>query len=188
MPESVYDAKKRVRPPRVHITYDVEVGDAQVQKEIPFVVGVLGDLSGKPREKLPRLRERKFVEVDRDNIDDVLKSAKPRVAMRVDNKLADDGTQIQVDLEFSKLDDFRPEAVANHFAPLRELIEVRSKLKDLLSRTDMNERLEDVMEALLSQKDLQGKLGSALGVEAGSSAATAGTPEGDTSGDDEGKD
>src|SRR5919112_3017687 len=104
--ESIQSKLGRVRPPRVHITYDVEVGDAIQLKELPFVVGVLADLSGKPDEPLPRLKDRKFVEIDRDNFNKVLAGMKPRLAFPVDNKLQNDGTKINVELKFSHIDDF----------------------------------------------------------------------------------
>jgi type VI secretion system protein ImpB len=179
--ESVFEKKKRVRPPRVHITYDVEIGGAQVLKEIPFVVGVLADLSGQPKEKLPRLKDRRFTEVDRDNFDDVLKSMKPRVAMKVDNKLKDDGSKLSVELEFQKMEDFSPERVAGQVKPLADLLEVRSKLKDLLSRTEGNDRLEELLEAIIEKNDVRDKLSGALDVKApgaGSDGSGDAGPEG----------
>ncbi len=131
MPESVFEKKKRVRPPRVHITYDVELGGATVVKELPFVVGVVSDLSGNPEKSLGKLKDRKFVEIDRDNFDDVLKSMKPRLAFRVDNKLQDDGSEMSVELNFQKLADFNPENVVKQVQPLNDLLEVRNKLKDV---------------------------------------------------------
>jgi type VI secretion system protein ImpB len=109
--ESTQHKLDRVRPPRVHMTYDVEIGDAIVMKELPFVVGVLADLSGKPDEPLPLLRDRKFVDIDRDNFNEVLKGAKPRLAFRVDNKLTSDDTKLGVELRFTNMDDFEPERV-----------------------------------------------------------------------------
>ena len=164
--ESVFEKKKRVRPPRVHITYDVEVGGAQVLKEIPFVVGVLADLSAQPKEKLARLKDRKFTEVDRDNFDDVLKSMKPRVAMKVDNRLKDDGSKLAVELDFEKMEDFSPEQVAGQVKPLADLLEVRGKLKDLLSRTEGNDRLEELLEAIIQKNEVRDKLSGALEVSA----------------------
>ncbi len=116
--ESLQHTLDRVRAPRVQITYDVEIGDSIEMKEIPFVVGVLGDFSGKPDEPLPKLKDRKFVEIDRDNFNKVLEGMKPRVAYRVDNKLTNDGSQIAVDLRFKSMDDFHPERVAEQVPPL----------------------------------------------------------------------
>src|SRR6202049_2768889 len=119
----------RVRPPRVHVTYDVEIGDAIELKELPFVMGVLGDFTGQATEPLPRLRDRKFVEVTPDNFDSVLEGMKPHLAYSVENKLAEDpnAPQLRVDLHFKSLEDFEPEAVAKQVKPLRELLELRTR-------------------------------------------------------------
>lgn len=158
--ESVFDKKGRVRPPRVHITYEVEKNGAQVQKELPFVVGVMADLSGQSKTPLPKLKDRKFVEVDRDNFDDVLKSMKPRVAMKVENSLKGDGSELAVELEFKKLEDFSPEAVVHQVKPLNDLLEVRNKLKDLLARSEGNDRLEELLDAIISKPDVRDKIAS----------------------------
>ncbi len=163
--ESVFDKKGRVRPPRVHITYEVEKNGAQVQKELPFVVGVMADLSGQPKAALPKLKDRKFAEVDRDNFDDVLRSMKPRVAMKVENTLKGDGSELAVELEFKKLEDFTPEAVVQQVKPLNDLLEVRNKLKDLLARSEGNDRLEELLEAIISKEDVREKL-AALSTDA----------------------
>lgn len=163
MSESIFDKKGRVRPPRVHITYEVEKNGAMVQKELPFVVGVMADLSGQPKEPLAKLKDRKFVEIDRDNFDDVLKAQRPRVAMKVDNTLKGDGSQLSVELEFKKLADFEPEAVVRQVQPLNELLEVRNKLKDLLSRTEGNDRLEELLDAIISKPDVREKLAALSG-------------------------
>jgi type VI secretion system protein ImpB len=161
--ESVFDKKGRVRPPRVHITYEVEKNGAQVQKELPFVVGVMADLSGQPKTALPKLKDRKFVEIDRDNFDDVMKSMRPRVAMKVENTLKGDGSELAVELEFNKLEDFTPEAVVHQVKPLNDLLEVRNKLKDLLSRSEGNDRLEEMLDAIIAKPDLREKLASLSG-------------------------
>jgi type VI secretion system protein ImpB len=160
MSESVFDKKARVRPPRVHITYEVEKNGAMVQKELPFVAGVMADLSGQPKEPLAKLKDRKFVEIDRDNFDDVLKSQRPRVAMKVDNTLKGDGSQLSVELEFKRLADFEPEQVVRQVKPLNDLLEARNKLRDLLSRTEGNDRLEELLEAIISKPDVRDKLAS----------------------------
>src|SRR6266478_4454203 len=141
--ESTQHKLDRIRSPRVHITYDVEIGDAIEMKELPFVMGVLGDLSGKPDTPLPRLRDRKFVEIDRDNFNDVLKGMKPRLAFRVDNKLKGDDSKIGVDLHFNSIEDFEPEQIARQVEPLRKLMEVRRELTGLLAKADGNEKLGD---------------------------------------------
>ncbi|MGB6462374.1 MAG: type VI secretion system contractile sheath small subunit, partial [Candidatus Acidiferrum sp.] len=114
--ESVHKKLERVRPPRVHVTYDVEVGDAIEVKELPFVMGVLADLSGQPTEALPKLKDRRFVEITPDNFDSVLESFKPHLSLEVDNKLSDeaDAGKLRVDLDFKSLDDFDPAAVAKN--------------------------------------------------------------------------
>jgi type VI secretion system protein ImpB len=156
--ESIQKKLGRVRSPRVHITYDVEIGDAIQMKEIPFVVGVLADLSGKPDEPLPRLRDRKFVEIDRDNFDSVLRGMKPRLTYRVDNKLADDDTKLGVELRFNSMEDFEPEQVVNQVEPLRKLAEARKKLSDLLSKMDGNDRLVELMDEVIKNTDALQKL------------------------------
>jgi type VI secretion system protein ImpB len=161
--ESVFDKKKRVRPPRVHITYDVEIGGAQVVKELPFVVGVISDLAGQPVDAPAKLKDRKFVEIDRDNFDDVLKSMKPRVALRVDNALKGDGSELSVELNFEKLSDFDPEAIVRQVEPLRKLLEVRGQLKDLQSRTEGNDRLEEMLNEIIDNEALRTKMKDATG-------------------------
>jgi type VI secretion system protein ImpB len=153
----------RVRPPRVHITYDVEVGDAIEMKEIPFVMGVLSDLSGKPEEALPRLRDRKFVEIDRDNFNAVLAGMKPRLAYRVDNKLGDDDSKIGVELRFNNIEDFEPEQVVNQVEPLRKLADARKKLSDLLAKMDGNDRLVELMDEIIKNSDALQKLNKESG-------------------------
>lgn len=165
--ESIFKKKERVRPPRVHITYEVETGGAIVMKELPFVLGIMSDLSGNPKEALPKLKERKFTEIDRDNFDDVLKSMKPRLAFRVDNKLQDDGSELSVELEFQKLADFNPENVVKQVQPLNDLLEVRNKLKDLLSRTEGNDRLEELLNSIIENEGVRQKLGGTLGAGGG---------------------
>ena len=171
MPESIFDRKARVRPPRVHITYEVETNGAMVQKEIPFVVGVLADLAGMPSEPLPRLKDRKFTEIDRDNFDEVLKSMKPRVAMYVENTLKGDGSEMAVELNFQKLTDFRPESIVRQVEPLAKLQQVRNQLKDMLGRLDGNDRLDELLNALVDNAAVRDKLGTALINEAGEQSA-----------------
>jgi len=164
--ESLQHKIERVRPPRVNITYDVEVGGAIELKELPFVVGVLGDFVGKPEEPLPALKNRKFVEIDPDNFDQVLAGMKPRVAYNVDNKLQNDGSQIGVDLKFKSMDDFTPDNIVQQVDPLRKLVEARQKLSDLLSKMDGNEKLETILNEVISDADKQKQLSDSLGLEA----------------------
>ena len=164
MAESVHRKLERVRPPRVHITYDVEIGDAIQLKEIPFVMGVLGDFSGNPAEALPRLRERKFVELNPDNFDDVLKSMAPRLTLKVDNKLsgeADPG-KIGMELKFESLDDFSPERVAQQVDPLRKLLDLRQQLADLRGSLQGNDKLDEILQQTVQDADRMAKLKTEL--------------------------
>ena len=163
--ESLQHTLDRVRSPRVQITYDVEIGGAIELKELPFVVGVLADLIGKPEEPLPRLRDRKFVDIDRDNFDAVLKGMKPHLAFRVDNKLMDDDTKMAVELRFNKLDDFEPEQVAKQIDPLRKLLEVRQQLSGLLTKMDGNDRLSEQLQEIIGNTELLQQMSKEAGVE-----------------------
>lgn len=151
--ESVQKRLEKIRPPRVQLTYDVEVGDAIEKKELPFVAGVVGNFTGQPAEPLAKLKDRKFVNVDKDNYDDVLKGMKPRVQMQVDNKLADDGSKLGVELTFRSLEDFSPERVANQIEPLRKLLEARQKLADLRNKAAGNDKFEDLLNDVLQNTD-----------------------------------
>lgn len=162
--ESVQQKLSRVRPPRVHITYDVEVGGAIELKELPFVVGVLGDFSGKPDEPLPKLKDRKIIEIDRDNFDTVLSGMKPRLAYRVDNKLTDDGSKMAVELRFNSIQDFEPDQVVQQVEPLRKLVDARKRLSDLLSKMDGNDKLEELLNDVMKSTDSQQQLSASLGL------------------------
>ncbi|MGY0557408.1 type VI secretion system contractile sheath small subunit [Lysobacter sp. A421] len=151
--ESTQKRLEKIRPPRVQLTYDVEKGDAIEQKEIPFVVGVLGDFSGQPSQPLPRLKDRKFVNVDLDNFDEVMEAMAPRASFRVPNKLGEDGGEFAVALEFNSIDDFRPESVVAQVEPLRKLLEARSKLADLRNKVAGNEKLEDLLNDVLANTE-----------------------------------
>lgn len=167
MPKTESTQKKlsRIRSPRVHITYDVEVGDAIEMKELPFVLGVMGDYSGKPDEPLPRMKDRKLVEIDRDNFDKVLAGMKPRLAYSVENKLTDDGGKIGVDLRFNSMEDFEPDQVVQQVEPLRKLVAARRKLSDLVSKMDGNEKLENLLGDVLKNAGSQQQLSAALGID-----------------------
>jgi type VI secretion system protein ImpB len=159
----------RVRPPRVHVTYDVEVGDAIELKELPFVMGVLGDFTGQAENPLARLRDRKFVEVNPDNFDSVLEGMKPHLAFSVENKLSEDpnGPQLKVDLHFKSMDDFEPENVAKQVKPLRELLELRTRLSDLRGSLQGNDKLEELLLDAVGntekRKQLEGEIGKPEG-------------------------
>jgi type VI secretion system protein ImpB len=142
----------------------VEIGDAIEMKEIPFVLGVLGDYSGKTEEPLPRLKDRKFIEIDRDNFDNVLEGMKPRLAFKVDNKLTGDDSKIAVELRFKSIDDFHPEQVAAQISPLKKLIEARQRLSDLMNKLDGNDRLDELLQQVVSDTDTLSKLGEQTGV------------------------
>jgi type VI secretion system protein ImpB len=155
MPESTQKKLSRVRPPRVQITYDVEIGDAIQMKELPFVAGIMADLSGKPVEALPKLKDRKFVEIDRDNFNDVLASCAPRLAMRVDNRLAKDDSSLNVELKFRSIDDFNPASVVKQIEPLNKLFEARQRLMDLLAKLDGNDKLDALLQEIVDNPDNQ---------------------------------
>ncbi len=144
--ESTQKKLSRVRPPRVQITYDIEVGDAIETKELPFALGVMGDYSGNRKEPLEKLKDRKFVQIDKDNFDEVLKGMAPRLTLQVENKLKDDDSQIAVELNFEKLDDFEPGRLVNQIDPLRQLLEIRGKLSDLRNKVIGNEKLEALLD------------------------------------------
>ncbi|WDP92874.1 MAG: type VI secretion system contractile sheath small subunit [Desulfobacter sp.] len=163
--ESLQHTLDRVRSPRVQITYDVEVGDAIEMKEIPFTVGVLADLSGKPEEPLPKLKERKLIEIDRDNFNNVLEGMAPRLAYRVDNKLTEDDSSMAVEIKFKSLDDFHPEKVARQIDPIRKLVEAREKLTGLLNKLDGNDKLDELLQDVISSTDALEKLGREAGVK-----------------------
>jgi len=153
--ESVHAKLERVRPPRVHVTYNVEIGNAIELKEIPFVMGVMADLSGMPEDPLPKVADRRFVEITPDNFDGVLESMKPRVAFSVENKLSDDPNagKIGVDLSFKSIEDFDPEKVARRVEPLRELLDLRTKLSDLVGTLQGNQKLETLLQDVLQNSD-----------------------------------
>ncbi|AKJ02238.1 type VI secretion system protein ImpB [Archangium gephyra] len=149
--ESIQHALDRVRPPRVQITYDVEIGDAVEQKELPLVVGVLADLAGQNKE-LPRLKDRKFVELDRDNFDKVMAATGPQLRMAVPDKLRDDGSRMAVELRFDSLDSFHPRQLVEQLEPLRQLLESRQRLVDLLAKLDGNDALAELLRSTLADR------------------------------------
>jgi type VI secretion system protein ImpB len=160
MAESLQHKLDRVRSPRVHITYDVETGGAIEKKELPFVMGVFGDFTGMPEEPLPRLKDRKFVEVNPDNFDSVLAAMKPHLSFAVENKISDDpdAGQVKVDLRFRSLQDFEPTQVAKQIKPLNDLLELRGKLSDLRGSLQGNDKLDDLLQAALRNSEKLDKL------------------------------
>ncbi len=169
--QSIHKKLEKVRPPRVHVAYDVEIGDAIESKELPFVMGVMADLTGQPTEPLARLKDRRFVEITPDNFDSVLESMKPHLSFSVENKLSEDpqAGQVKVDLNFQNMDDFQPEQVARQVKPLRELLELRTKLGDLRGTLQGNEKLDDLLLDAVSNTEKMDKLRKELGLEKGES-------------------
>lgn len=151
MPESLQHKLDRVRSPRVHITYDVETGGAIEKKELPFVMGVFGDFTGMPEQPLPKLKDRKFVEIGPDNFDNVLAAMKPHLQFKVENKLSDDpeAGQLGIDLHFKSLEDFEPANVAKQVKPLKELLDLRTKLSDLRGSLQGNDKLDEILQETL---------------------------------------
>lgn len=164
----------RVRKPRVHIKAEVETEGASLVYDLPFVVGVMGDFSGDPTGELKSLEDRSFVEIDRDNIDDVLKRMKPGLNLKVENTLKGDGSEIGVQLKFESMEDFDPISVARQVEPLQKLLETRDKLRDLMTKVDLSSDLENVLEDVLSNTDKLTKMAGELGVEGSGSGGDKG--------------
>jgi type VI secretion system protein ImpB len=169
--ESLQHKLDRVRRPRVQISYDVETNGAMQKVELPFVVGVLADLSAQRKDALPQLKDRKFVPIDRDNFNEVLKKAAPRLAMRVQNRLTDEDTKLAVELNFSSMNDFEPARVAEQVGPLSELLHMRQRLSQLLYKMEGNDKLEQLLGEVLSNTEKAMALAKEMGVEAPSAEA-----------------
>ena len=163
--ESIHDKLERVRKPRVHITYQVETEGASVEKELPFVVGILGDFSGNPTAPLKPLKDRKFIQIDRDNFNDIMARMTPGLNMRVENTLKGDGSELGLQLKFNSIEDFEPGKVVEQVEPLRKLLETRNKLRDLQTKVDRSEDLENLLEKVLQNSEQLSKLGGDLGVK-----------------------
>jgi type VI secretion system protein ImpB len=164
--ESLQKKLDRVRPPRVQIKYEVHVGDAIEKRDLPFVVGVLADLSGMPEKPLPAISKRKFVSIDRDNVNDVMKKIGPRLAFKVPNRLNEDDTKLNVELRFQNMDDFQPAKIAEQVTPLRKLLELRNSLANLRSSLIGNEKLENLLQEMIQNQELLRQAGSEAGVPA----------------------
>ena len=164
---SIHDKLERVRKPRVHITYQVETEGAVVEKELPFVMGVLGDFSGNPTQPLKPLKDRKFIQIDRDNFNDVMARMTPGLNIKVENTLRGDGSEMAVQLAFNSMQDFEPVKVVSQSEPLRKLLETRDKLRDLLTKVDRSEDLEGVLERVLQNTEELKKLSTDLGIKTG---------------------
>jgi type VI secretion system protein ImpB len=163
--ESIHQKLNRVRKPRVHISYDVETEGATLKKELPFVVGVMGDFSGDSTEALKPLKDRRFVQIDRDNFNDVLKSMTPGLTLKVNNTLKDDGSEFAVNLKFQSMDDFEPAAIVQQVEPLKKLLETRNKLRDLSTKADRSEELEKILEQVLRNEADLNDLAEAVNAE-----------------------
>lgn len=161
----------RVRRPRVQITYDVETGGAMEKVELPFVVGVMADLSGQPKESLRAMKDRKFAAIDRDNFNDVLAKSAPRLAMKVQNRLTDEDTKLAVELNFKSLEDFEPARVAEQVAPLKELMEMRKRLSELMSKMEGNDKLDQLLADVLGNTEKAMALAKQMGIESPSTEA-----------------
>ncbi len=172
MAESLQHKLDRVRRPRVQVTYDVETGGAMQKTELPFVVGVMADLSGNPKEKLPALKQRKVVSIDRDNFNSVLEKATPRVALKVDNKLTDEGGKVGVELNFKHIDDFEPARVAEQIPALRQLLEMRRQLVQLSSKMEGNDKLEELLAQIITNPEAANKLAAEMGISGGQKEVT----------------
>ena len=162
--ESLQHKLDRVRRPRVQITYDVETNGAMQKTELPFVVGVMADLSASPKESLKPLKERKFVPIDRDNFNDVMKRATPRLALKVQNKLTDEDSKLAVELNFSEMDDFEPTRVAQQVGPLKELLDMRRRLTELLSKMEGNDKLEKLLGEVMGNTEKAMEMAKQMGI------------------------
>lgn len=162
---SVHDKLNRVRKPRVHITYDVETGGAAIERELPFIVGVMGDFAGDPSEPLKPLAERKFTQIDRDNFNDVMARVAPGLNLKVENTLAGDGSEMAVNLKFRGMDDFDPARVAEQVPALKALMDTRAKLRDLMSKVDNSEKLEELLDEVLQDEAKLKSLSAQLGLD-----------------------
>ncbi|MBU6954829.1 MULTISPECIES: type VI secretion system contractile sheath small subunit [unclassified Hahella] len=154
MSDSLQDKLNRVRKPRVHITYDVETGGAEVKKELPFVVGVMGDYSGDNTDAKKSLKERKFVNIDRDNFNEIMEKVAPTLDLKVQDEISGDpDKQVGMSLAFNSIEDFEPQNIVKQIPALKELLEARNRLRDLLSKADRSEELEGLLEQVLSDAD-----------------------------------
>jgi type VI secretion system protein ImpB len=165
MSSSIHDKLERVRKPRVHITYQVETEGAMVEKELPFVMGVLGDFSGNPTQPLKPLKDRKFIQIDRDNFNEIMARMTPGLNIKVENTLKGDGSEMAVALKFNSMDDFDPGNVVKQVEPLRKLLETRDKLRDMLTKVDRSEDLESLLERVLQNSEDLKKLQSEMGAK-----------------------
>jgi type VI secretion system protein ImpB len=167
MSDSIHDKLKRVRKPRVHITYDLETNGSIVEKEIPFVMGVMGDYSGDNAEGKKSLKDRKFSQIDRDNFNDIMTKVNPQLRLKVENLLENDGSELSANLDFKTMEDFEPHRIVEQLEPLKKLMDTRNKLRDLLTKADRSEDLEAILEDVLSNTNALSSLSNELGVDNG---------------------
>ena len=167
MSDSIHDKLKRVRKPRVHITYDLEANGATVEKELPFVMGVMGDYSGDNTKSKKNLKDRKFAQIDRDNFNALMSNINPQLNLKAENTLENDGSTLGVNLNFNSMEDFEPHKLVEQIEPLKKLMETRNKLRDLMTKADRSEELENILEEVLSNTDALNNLSKELGIEKG---------------------
>jgi type VI secretion system protein ImpB len=161
--ESSQKKLERNQPPRVNIVYEVDTGNGIVMVELPFIVGVVGDFSGHPKGQRDKLKDRNFINIDRDNFNDVMAGIKPRLAFRVDNKLSENkDSELNVELEFESINDFKPDSIVNRYGPLKKVMAKRRRLTEILTRIDGNDRLEELLQAVVENTEAQKELGAAL--------------------------
>ena len=165
MSESIHDKLKRVRKPRVHITYDVETNGTVAEKEIPFVMGVMGDYSGDNTENKKPLKDRKFSQIDRDNFNEVMNNVAPKLDLKVENTIEGDGSELAMSLNFKNMEDFEPHRIVENVEPLKKLMETRNKLRDLLTKADRSDELESILEEVLSNSEAMTALSGELGID-----------------------
>lgn len=160
--ESIHQRIERARKPRVHIKYEVETEDAVISKELPFVVGILGDFSGNSTENFKPVKDRKFIQIDRDNFNEVMKRISPGLHFNVEDSLKNDGSEMSIDLKFNSMEDFEPIRIIEQVPALKKLLDTRNRLRDLLTKADRSEKLEIVLENILQNTDELKKLSHEL--------------------------
>jgi len=162
---NVYSRLERERRPRVHIKYEIESGGAQVERELPFVVGVMGDFSGNPTTPLRPLKDRKFIQIGKDNFDEVMERIAPELNIKVNNTLAGDDSLVPVQLKFRSMADFEPGRVAEQVPALKKLLDTRNQLRDLMTKVDRSAELEGLLERVLQNESELKALSSQLGLD-----------------------
>jgi type VI secretion system protein ImpB len=162
---NIYDKLQGQRRPRVHIKYEIETGGAMVERELPFVVGVMGDFSGNPTTALRPLKERKFIQIDKENFNDVMERIAPELNIKVKNTLAGDDSLIPVQLKFKSMNDFEPAQIVEQVPALKKLMDTRNHLRDLMTKVDRSADLENLLERVLQNETELKALSSQLGTD-----------------------